>query len=591
MAVELGAGYISKALLQNLVIPEIAKRLAGKAGEKGAKLKDIEKPKWLRKIGLWLDDHPVGTPEKVEKIINEHQDEIVRELTEHKGELSDLGQQIFDAVNELKGRIDDALLTGEDKEFLAEVKKNFDPDEFEKRLEKILQKNAGVDQQKLREELTTFFENMGWGNKLGVIDSKVDLVLQSIEDVKVGIKDLGEKIGKIEKSSKIEIQYFPDTPPNVTVFVDRKTHLDDLKNSLAKKNTIVIQGIAGIGKTQLAAKLQQNIKDEYTTFWKELRDVDTFDSVTRTLAGFLRKKDNSELAEYIEGGTTDHDTVLNLLLRSLENKNYVLFFDNYHVVENKEIHDLFKQFKDRLKGSMIVITTRNPPPFVSPIDRGKKQVTEKGIEGFDFEATKEYLEQMGVNVSEEQLTEIDKRMGGHPLSLQMFVSLEGEMEVSEILENLPETGIEDYLYDEIYVRLDDDEKRVLQAISVFRTPVTSEACVHVAGGGNVKERLRRLRKKLIVKNKEKLYYLHDLIREFSYNLIDDPKDYHRRAGEYYAQLETTPENILETTYHMIKDAGVINNEVISYLICTITSTFSAYNPHQYPEHISNISIV
>nr|QNO55904.1 hypothetical protein JGNPCJAK_00006 [Methanosarcinales archaeon ANME-1 ERB7] len=25
--------------------------------------------------------------------------------------------------------------------------------------------------------------------------------------------------------------------------------------------------------------------------------------------------------------------------------------------------------------------------------------------------------------------------------------------------------------------------------------------------------------------------------------------------------------------------------------CTITSTFSAYNPHQYPEHISNISIV
>jgi hypothetical protein len=57
-----------------------------------------------------------------------------------------------------------------------------------------------------------------------------------------------------------------------------------------------------------------------------------------------------------------------------------------------------------------------------------------------------------------------------------------------------------------------------------------------------------------------------LIRDFSYNLIDDPKEYHRRAGEYYAQLETTPENILETTYHMIKDAGVINNEVISYLI-------------------------
>jgi hypothetical protein len=552
MAMEIGAGYIANALLQNLVIPEIAKRLAGKAGEKGVSLKDIDKPEWLRKIGQWLDDHHVSTPEAVEKIIKENQEEIARALTEQKGELRELGKTIFEAINELKWRIDNEQLKGDDKEFLAEVEKNFDPDEFEKRLEKILQKNAGVDQQKLREELTLFFKNMGWGDKL--------------DDIIKGIEYIRRKLIELAKSKGIKITYLPETPPDVSEFVDRETHLNDLGNSLTKKNMIIIQGIAGIGKTQLAAKLLQSIEAEYITFWKELRDVDTFDSVTRTFAGFLRKNDDPELAEYIEGATIDHDTVLNMLLSSLENKNYVLFFDNYHVVENKEIHDLFKQFKDRLKGSTIVITTRNPPPFVSPIDRGKKQVTEKGIEGFDFEATKKYLEQMRVEVSQEQLTEIDKRMSGHPLSLQMFVSLKDEMEVSEILENFPETGIEEYLYDEIYERLDDDEKRVLQAISVFRTPVTLEACVQVAGGGNVKEMLRRLRKKQIVKSKEKLYYLHDLIRDFSYNLIDDPKEYHRRAGEYYAQLEKMPENILETTYHMIKDAGVINNEVISYLI-------------------------
>jgi hypothetical protein len=82
----------------------------------------------------------VSTPEAVEEIIKEHQEEIVKALTEHKGELSDLRQQIFDAVNELKERIDNAQLTNEDKEFLREIKKNFDPDEFEKRLEKVLKK-------------------------------------------------------------------------------------------------------------------------------------------------------------------------------------------------------------------------------------------------------------------------------------------------------------------------------------------------------------------------------------------------------------------------------------------------------------------
>jgi ATP/maltotriose-dependent transcriptional regulator MalT len=575
--------YIAGTLLQELVIPEIASRLAGKAGEKGVRLKDIEKPKWLQGIGKWLDDHQVSTPEKVEKIINEHQEEIVRELTEHKGELSDLGQQIFDAVNELKERIDNARLTDEDKEFLAEVKNNFDPDEFENRLEKILQKNAGVDQQKLREELTIFFKNMGWGNKLDVINSKVDLVLQSIEDVKVGIKDvkvgivdLGGKIDKIEKSSKIEIQYFPDTPPDVSEFVDRKTYLDELRNSIDTENMIIIQGIAGIGKTQIAAKLQQNIKDEYITFWKELRDVETFDSMSRTLARFLMENGDSELAEYIEDGTTDHDIIMNLLLSSLENKNYVLFFDNYHVVAKKEIHDLFSRFKDRLKGSTIIITTRNPPPFVSQIDHAKKKVTKGSIEGFDLEATKEYLEQMGVYVSSEQLIELDKQMGGHPLALLMFASLADEMDVAEILENFPETGIENYLYDEIYELLNKDERRVLEALSVFRTPVTSEACVSVAKCEKAKKTLNTLKEKLLVKRKEKLYYLHGLIRDFSYNLIDNPKEYHRLAGEYYAQLEKTPENILETTYHMIKDTGVVNDEVVKYLIGTTKDHYTSF---------------
>jgi len=164
MFVTIAAGYIACTLLLELVIPAIATKLAGKAGKKGVRLKDIEKPEWLRKIGQWLDDHYVSTPEAVEKIIQEHQEEIIKVLTGQKSELSDLGKQIFDAINELKERIDRAQLTNADKEFLTEVKASFDPDEFEKRLEKIVKKNAGVDQQILRDVLTIFFDKRGWGD-------------------------------------------------------------------------------------------------------------------------------------------------------------------------------------------------------------------------------------------------------------------------------------------------------------------------------------------------------------------------------------------------------------------------------------------
>jgi hypothetical protein len=43
MVVTIAAGYIAGTLLQELVIPETVTRLAGKAGEEGAKLRDIEK--------------------------------------------------------------------------------------------------------------------------------------------------------------------------------------------------------------------------------------------------------------------------------------------------------------------------------------------------------------------------------------------------------------------------------------------------------------------------------------------------------------------------------------------------------------------
>lgn len=327
---------------------------------------------------------------------------------------------------------------------------------------------------------------------------------------------------------------------------------------------ILIQGIAGIGKTQLAAKLKKNIEGNYTTFWKELKNFDTFDSVVRDIAGFLRENENFELAEYIESGATDHETIMNILLDSLGNKNYVLFFDNYHEVKKEEIHELFSRFKDRRNRSTVVITTRNPQPFVDLQD----PVTEEILDGLDLDATKGYLELMGVEVSPEQLFEIGKRMGGHPLALSLFVSLtkKGEVEVGEILNKLPKKGrLERYLYKYISDLLNDDEQRVMEAISVFRAPVPSEACVAVAQGEKVKKALITLEEKLLVKEKEELYYLHDLIREFSYNLIDNPKDYHRRAGEYYTQLEKTPENILETTHHMIKAAGSITDEVVSYL--------------------------
>lgn len=374
------------------------------------------------------------------------------------------------------------------------------------------------------------------------------------------------------------ITYFPPVSPDVADFVNRDAEQNNLEELIRqKKHMIIIQGIAGIGKTQIAAKIMENIKKrDYITYWKEMRNLDTFDSVTRDLAGFLRNNNDSELADYIEGDGTEHEIIINILLNSLKEKQYALFFDNYQVVENKEIHDLFKRFKDKLTNSTIIITTREPPQFVNPVDKIQSKVKEENVEGFDLEATKEYLEQQGVDVSKEQLVKIDQKIGGHPLSLLMFASLSGEREIDEIIENLPETGIEEYLYDEIFKRLTEEEQEVLEALSTFRTAVTADACIQVSKTAKVKMILMSLIRKLLVKRKKDLYYLHDLIREFSYNLIDKTKEYHKRAGEYYSSLEKTPENITETCYHLIKYYDAVNDRIIEYLMDTPADAYTHF---------------
>nr|QNO52945.1 HTH-type transcriptional regulator MalT [Methanosarcinales archaeon ANME-1 ERB6] len=377
------------------------------------------------------------------------------------------------------------------------------------------------------------------------------------------------------------ITYFPPASPDVADFVNRDAEQNNLEELIRqKKHMIIIQGIAGIGKTQIAAKIMENIKKrDYITYWKEMRNVDTFDSVTRDLAGFLRNNNDSELADYIEGDGTEHEIIINILLNSLKEKQYALFFDNYQVVENKEIHDLFKRFKDKLTNSTIIITTREPPQFVNPVDKIQSKVKEENVEGFDLEATKKYLEQQGVEVSKEQLVKIDQKIGGHPLSLLMFASLSGEREIDEIdeiIENLPETGIEEYLYDEIFKRLTEEEQEVLEALSIFRTAVTADACIQVSKTAKVKMILMSLIRKLLVKRKKDLYYLHDLIREFSYNLIDKTKEYHKRAGEYYSSLEKMHENITETCYHLIKYYDAVNDRIIEYLMDTPADAYTHF---------------
>jgi len=77
--------------------------------------------------------------------------------------------------------------------------------------------------------------------------------------------------------------------PRTKGFVGRKEELKDLLSSL-DKNIIVIEGIAGIGKSYVAVRFAEELKDEYTVFWYEnLSEVSTLSSVMNKISIFLKE--------------------------------------------------------------------------------------------------------------------------------------------------------------------------------------------------------------------------------------------------------------------------------------------------------------
>ena len=117
-------------------------------------------------------------------------------------------------------------------------------------------------------------------------------------------------------------------PREISSFTARQKYIDEISNSLLKGNIVLIQGVAGVGKTVLAIKIAYLLKDEYKdgVLWYR---IDTMSSaqVLNSIA-FSLNEDVSHIQDL---------SVKASIVRSfLANKNILLIFDNAEY--NSDIH-------------------------------------------------------------------------------------------------------------------------------------------------------------------------------------------------------------------------------------------------------------
>lgn len=347
--------------------------------------------------------------------------------------------------------------------------------------------------------------------------------------------------------------------PRTKGFVGRNGELKDLLSSL-DKNVIIIEGIAGIGKTYIAAKFAEELKDEYTVYWYgNLSEVSTLSSVTNKIAIFLKENGKPTLSNSIEHFGYDNEVLITLLKEELNSNNIAIFFDDYHKAE-KELNPLLKQLVS-IKQSKIIVITRQEPEFYNVVDERENKVVKIKIDAWDFVHTKMMLEARSIAATKETLEKIHDILRGYPQYLNLFCILAEKSTAEKLLENLP-TAIKDaheYLEKEVYDSLTPDEKLLLQTIAVFRVPETVDAFENVNNFKDLNGTLDNLIHKFLVNEIGiNTFSVHDILREYYLSDVSRKKilrSYHERAAEYYLSLDDDPEHFLEAAYQF-NEAGV-----------------------------------
>ena len=314
--------------------------------------------------------------------------------------------------------------------------------------------------------------------------------------------------------------------PELGVFYDRTSELETLKTWILQERCrlITITGISGIGKTQLAVKLLQDIKHDFEyILWYNLDNYSTFPEF------------QAELFQLFEQQTEQEPTAKNgnrlKLIKFLQNHPCLIIIDNLHhlfcsgelagqyQLQHQEFCSLFKKIQELTHQSFFLLIGWEQPRELAEIRRsnlGYKTIT---IRGLETRRVENFVREQGLG-EQEKFIQMMNQYQGNPLWLNIIANLILEFEdlIQEMMDNhtifLP-ASLKDNLQQQ-FNRLSALEKKVMLELSQDEKPVNlaqllQKRQIHSSDLFNV---IQSLLRRCWLQKQENFYSLPAVIKQY-----------------------------------------------------------------------------
>jgi LuxR family transcriptional regulator, maltose regulon positive regulatory protein len=331
----------------------------------------------------------------------------------------------------------------------------------------------------------------------------------------------------------------------------------------------VIAAAPGSGKTSLLSEWHADAREARRFAWISLDRADNdavrfWDGVLAALRTTSPEIGSSAQAALRAPGTTLIDQVLPLLINDLAalSERVVLVLDDYHLIENGEIHEAIELLVERLPSAAhLVIATRSDPPLPLSRLRARGQLTEIRAADLRFDVTEAgaFLNDVaGLDLEPDEIARLHERTEGWAAGLQLAgLSLRGREDHRQFIESFAgdDQHIVEYLGFEV-LDSESPELREFMIQSSVLERLSGPLCAAVTGRPEAERLLRRLERDnsfvVALDSKREWYRYHHLFAELLRHELQrtSPRlvaELHRRASAWYREADAIHEAIDHAT--------------------------------------------